>query len=300
MHKPPLKCEYGTHHSKAFILVYETGIRIIVHTANLIFSDCNDKTQGLFFQDFPRKSDPSASSAPGIGADFEETLLNYVNALRLPDGAGSELAAAIREHDFSSARAALVPSIPGRHQGPQKEMYGHMRLREVLSKERFPVRFAGAPVCAQASSVGALSAAWLHQELGKSMCTGLRDDNGEPLLLPLRGLGASSRFATAGNGARCCMQGSPSVPLTCLQQTKPKACTLCGQQKRKYASLCWAGPQAAAYLGTRKRWARSACSLSSAAFMQSTASTPASCHTSRRTAGVIRFLLCFPPCAPCR
>lgn len=60
IHAPPLPIPYGTHHSKAFLLEYEGGMRLIVHTANLIYPDNNNKTQGLWFQDFPPKVCPIA------------------------------------------------------------------------------------------------------------------------------------------------------------------------------------------------------------------------------------------------
>uniref|UniRef100_A0A0A9AMC4 Tyrosyl-DNA phosphodiesterase-related n=1 Tax=Arundo donax TaxID=35708 RepID=A0A0A9AMC4_ARUDO len=55
LHKPPLPISFGTHHSKAMLLVYPQGIRIVVHTANLIHVDWNNKSQGLWMQDFPWK-----------------------------------------------------------------------------------------------------------------------------------------------------------------------------------------------------------------------------------------------------
>ncbi len=44
-HRPPLPIQWGTHHTKAFLLTYPTGLRLIVFTANAIYADCNDKTQ---------------------------------------------------------------------------------------------------------------------------------------------------------------------------------------------------------------------------------------------------------------
>jgi hypothetical protein len=50
-HAPPLPITFGTHHSKAFLLGYRHGgLRLIVHTANLMYPDCNNKTQGLWYQ----------------------------------------------------------------------------------------------------------------------------------------------------------------------------------------------------------------------------------------------------------
>ena len=55
VHAPPLPVQFGTYHSKAFMIEYGTGVRVIVHTANLIYVDCNNKSQGLWYQDFPPK-----------------------------------------------------------------------------------------------------------------------------------------------------------------------------------------------------------------------------------------------------
>ena len=38
------------HHSKFFVLQYTHGMRVIVHTANLIYCDANNKTQAIWFQ----------------------------------------------------------------------------------------------------------------------------------------------------------------------------------------------------------------------------------------------------------
>jgi len=37
------------------VIEYEAGVRVIVHTANLIRIDFDNKTQGMWWQDFPRK-----------------------------------------------------------------------------------------------------------------------------------------------------------------------------------------------------------------------------------------------------
>ena len=41
---------------QAFIIEYAGGLRVIIHTANLIHVDCSNKTQGLWWQDFPHKA----------------------------------------------------------------------------------------------------------------------------------------------------------------------------------------------------------------------------------------------------
>ncbi len=40
----------------------------------------------------------------------------------------------VRNHDLSSARAALVASVPGTHHSNSLNKYGHMRVKQLLSK----------------------------------------------------------------------------------------------------------------------------------------------------------------------
>ncbi|KAM0036624.1 putative phosphodiesterase I [Helianthus debilis subsp. tardiflorus] len=80
LHKPPLPIAWGTHHSKAMFLVYPQGVRIIVHTTNLIYVDWNNKSQGLWMQDFPWKHDGSDK-----GSGFKSDLIDYLSALKWPE-----------------------------------------------------------------------------------------------------------------------------------------------------------------------------------------------------------------------
>lgn len=61
------------------LLVYPRGVRIIVHTANLIYVDWNNKSQGLWMQDFPWKDQNSPSKRCG----FENDLIDYLSALKV-------------------------------------------------------------------------------------------------------------------------------------------------------------------------------------------------------------------------
>ena len=184
VHKPPLPFDYGTHHSKAFVLAYaHGGVRVIVHTANLVFTDCNDKTQGIWYQDFPplaaqaapndNAAAASVDAATAIGAtDFQAQLLRYLDALKVPQTAYAPLRAAICAADFSLARAALVTSVPGRHAGPALNAHGHMRARAVLGAVRFAECFRGAGLALQYSSIGSILEPWLRQEFCASLCAG--------------------------------------------------------------------------------------------------------------------------------
>jgi tyrosyl-DNA phosphodiesterase-1 len=79
LHKPPLPISFGTHHSKAMLLVYPQGIRVVVHTANLIHVDWNNKSQGLWTQDFPWKD----ANDMNTNISFENDLVDYLRALKV-------------------------------------------------------------------------------------------------------------------------------------------------------------------------------------------------------------------------
>ncbi|KAK2374515.1 beta-galactosidase [Trifolium repens] len=81
LHKPPWPISFGTHHSKAMFLVYPRGVRIIVHTAK-IYVDWNNKSQGLWMQDFPWTEQNSLS----MGSGFENDLVEYLSALKYHGG----------------------------------------------------------------------------------------------------------------------------------------------------------------------------------------------------------------------
>lgn len=44
---------YGTHHTKMMLLKFPTGIRVVVLTANFVSTDVEDKSQGVWYQEFP-------------------------------------------------------------------------------------------------------------------------------------------------------------------------------------------------------------------------------------------------------
>ncbi|KAK9915663.1 hypothetical protein WJX75_002388 [Coccomyxa subellipsoidea] len=160
---------YGVHHSKAFLVCFDRGLRVIVHTANLIYQDCNCKTQGLWYQDFPRKDD--ASPTERESRLFESTLSDYIAALKLPAREAQHAQQVIAQHDFSSARAHLIPSVPGYHQGAAKQKYGHSLVRSLLARQRFDPVFRRAPIVAQFSSLGSLTGTWLS-EFRESLAAG--------------------------------------------------------------------------------------------------------------------------------
>jgi tyrosyl-DNA phosphodiesterase-1 len=159
---PPLPMQYGSHHSKFFLLFYERGMRVVVTSANFIEPDVNRKTQSVWWQDFPRRwpqTDAQKEAARGgkhLGArvfglegaeplpaprgddegGWERLLRQYLFAALSPHPPlREEVALLLHEHDFSSARAHLIASIPGTHQGiGAMRRWGLVRVRDALQR----------------------------------------------------------------------------------------------------------------------------------------------------------------------
>ncbi|XP_070179716.1 tyrosyl-DNA phosphodiesterase 1-like isoform X1 [Littorina saxatilis] len=188
-----LEMMYGTHHTKMMLLLYDCGMRVIIHTANLISGDWDQKTQGVWISPvFPRlpegekasssssssSSSPSSKALPGDSpTKFKRDLLAYMAAYNVVPLLPWERH--VREHDFSAARAYIIGSVPGRHTGERKAAWGHLKLRKVL-QEAGPDKkeMSSWPVIGQFSSIGSLGATpdqWLCDEwLGSlSQCQGV-------------------------------------------------------------------------------------------------------------------------------
>lgn len=191
LHKPPLPISFGTHHSKAMLLIYPQGVRVIVHTANLIYVDWNNKSQGLWMQDFPWKDQNSLSK----GSEFENDLVEYLSMLKWPEfsvklpslGNVGVCPSFFRKFDYSEARVRLIASVPGYHSGASLKKWGHMKLRSLLQECTFGEEFKKSPLVYQFSSLGSLDEKWMA-ELASSMSAGLSEDKtplgmGEPLII---------------------------------------------------------------------------------------------------------------------
>lgn len=169
-----LEMPYGTHHTKMMFLLYDTGLRVVIHTANLIERDWHQKTQGIWISPvFPKlKSGPSPTQGDSP-THFKRDLLQYVSAYKayqLKDWQDH-----ISRHDLSSANVFIVGSVPGRHMAEKKHWFGHMKLRKLLN-ENGPAKEQASkwPVVGQFSSIGSLGASkenWLSVEFLQSLAT---------------------------------------------------------------------------------------------------------------------------------
>ncbi|KAL6840568.1 hypothetical protein ACP4OV_029432 [Aristida adscensionis] len=204
LHKPPLPISFGTHHSKAMLLVYSQGIRVVVHTANLIHVDWNNKSQGLWMQDFPWKDAKDMNK----NVPFENELVDYLSALKWPEfrvslpvvGDVNINAAFFRKFDYSSSMVRLIGSVPGYHVGQNIKKWGHMKLRSVLEGCAFEKQFCKSPLIYQFSSLGSLDEKWMS-EFACSLSSGKSDDG-----LPL-GIGKPLIVWPTVEDVRCSIEG---------------------------------------------------------------------------------------------
>jgi len=203
----PIQIEYGMHHTKMFLTGYDeiidgniySMIRVAVHTSNLLRGDNEMKANGAYTQNFPLKQShasnhankrmkrddaesacsfeldlarylesygyskrqkwyPSTASLSGKSVDSSRVSLSF-REFSLPD--------LIRQYDFSTAYAVLIPSIPGRHKHETYHNFGYLKLRKAII-DAFPAfrqkgvnSDAKPPVLCQMSSLGYLNQKYL-------------------------------------------------------------------------------------------------------------------------------------------
>ncbi|XP_064148925.1 tyrosyl-DNA phosphodiesterase 1 isoform X2 [Loxodonta africana] len=168
-----LDIAFGTHHTKMMLLLYEEGLRVVIHTANLIHADWHQKTQGIWLSPlYPRIV--HGTHGPGESpTHFKADLVSYLMAYNAPPLKG--WIDTIQEHDLSETNVYLIGSTPGRFQGDQKDNWGHFRLRKLLREHTSPIPKAEAwPIVGQFSSIGSMGtdeSKWLCSEFKESLLT---------------------------------------------------------------------------------------------------------------------------------
>ncbi|NXL27475.1 TYDP1 phosphodiesterase, partial [Glaucidium brasilianum] len=167
-----LDIAFGTHHTKMMLLLYEEGLRVVIHTSNLIAEDWHQKTQGIWLSPlYPRLPQGTTGSAGESETKFKSDLVSYLMAYNSP--ALKEWIDLIQEHDLSETRVYLLGSTPGRYQGSDKEKWGHLRLRKLLKEHASSIPAQELwPVVGQFSSIGSMGAdgsKWLCSEFQESL-----------------------------------------------------------------------------------------------------------------------------------
>ncbi|KAM5274806.1 tyrosyl-DNA phosphodiesterase 1 [Ctenodactylus gundi] len=168
-----LDIAFGTHHTKMMLLLYEEGLRVVIHTSNLIREDWHQKTQGIWLSPLYPRIDHETHRSGESKTHFKADLISYLMAYNAPPL--KEWVDTIQKHDLSATNVYLIGSTPGRFQGSQKDNWGHFRLRKLLKEHTSSVPEAECwPVVGQFSSIGSLGAdesKWLCSEFKESLLT---------------------------------------------------------------------------------------------------------------------------------
>jgi tyrosyl-DNA phosphodiesterase 1 len=170
--KAYLPDQFGTHHSKMFILfTHDDQAEVIIHTANMLMKDWTNMTQAVWRTGSLTKATKKDGEPGSIGSGtrFKYDLLAYLKEYKK---ATQPLHKQLQEYDFSRVRGALVASVPSkienklRSSTEEQHLWGHTQLREVLSHVRR--KTADRPttqshLVAQVSSIATLPNGWLDK-----------------------------------------------------------------------------------------------------------------------------------------
>ena len=173
---------FGTHHSKMLILFrHDDSAQVIIHTANMIAKDWTNLTNGVWrspqlpLLKSTTTTTTAAEAGIGSGARFKTDLLNYLRAYNTRRDVCRALVDRLAKHDFAAVRAALVASVPGRHDvndEPQATRWGWAGLRHALRSVPCRAGEGGAPeIAVQISSVATLGPtdSWLRRTLFEAL-----------------------------------------------------------------------------------------------------------------------------------
>ncbi|OVA03083.1 Forkhead-associated (FHA) domain [Macleaya cordata] len=113
------------HHPKLLVLQREDRIRVVVTSANLVSKQWNSVTNTVWWQDFPRRSDPDYLSLfthltdgeafEGFKSDFAAQLAGFMASLIADVPSQAHWITELTKYDFGGAVGHLVASVPGMH-----------------------------------------------------------------------------------------------------------------------------------------------------------------------------------------
>jgi hypothetical protein len=171
---------FGTHHSKMMILFrHDSTAQVIIHTANMIPKDWTNMSNGVWQSPLLPKvlSLQNSASFPddyaiGSGERFKVDLINYLRSYDKRKITCKPLADELVQYDFSSVRAALIASVPGKHNARDmsETSWGWAALKRCL--RHVPCKDCDdSSIAVQVSSIATLGAKddWLQNTLFQSL-----------------------------------------------------------------------------------------------------------------------------------
>ncbi|KAF7487988.1 Tyrosyl-DNA phosphodiesterase 1 [Sarcoptes scabiei] len=152
------------------ILHYKIGLRIIILTANLIENDWAFKTQGVWISPILKFNNQANDSI----TNFKSDIIQYLSFYRNPKI--NYWIEKLKKCDCSKINVYLIGSVPGRHKGDDRSLYGHLKLRKILKTSPYGPKKETVDwnVVAQFSSIGSLGPKpdkWLTSQFLCSLST---------------------------------------------------------------------------------------------------------------------------------
>ncbi|PHH75762.1 hypothetical protein CDD80_2080 [Ophiocordyceps camponoti-rufipedis] len=171
LHVAPMPEVFGTHHSKMMVLFRrDDTAQIVIHTANMIAKDWTNMTNAVWRSPLLPKLPAEQASTP---SGFKADLLQYLASYDRRGPVCKPLADQLGAYDFSAIRAALVASVPGRHdaRGRSGPVWGWAALERRLRS--VPCKHGDSEVVVQISSMATLGARddWLQKTLFDSLAS---------------------------------------------------------------------------------------------------------------------------------
>jgi tyrosyl-DNA phosphodiesterase-1 len=252
---------YGTHHSKMMVLIrHDDTAQVIIHTANMIHQDWTNLSQAVWrspLLPLYTVEDETSEAPIGSGARFKKELLNYLEAYKDKFRDHTRpLINQLKKYDFSSVRAALVASVPGKQQvGTNKitskqSLWGWLSLEQVLKKVPATTLASKAQINVQISSVGTSSEKWLEgffDVLGTTTA-GQQPKAKKPLVRVVFPTANEIRRSLDGyqSGNSIHMKLDSVMQKSQLKYMKPLLCTWAGDSKEDQDGVRQAGRRRAA------------------------------------------------------
>ncbi|EXJ54939.1 uncharacterized protein A1O5_12850 [Cladophialophora psammophila CBS 110553] len=116
--------QFGTHHSKMFILfTHDDLAQVVIHTANMLEKDWTNMTQAAWLSPMLPPLEGKHVEKPGkigTGTRFKHDILAYLAAYGSKTKALREQ---LTQFDFRSVRGALIASVPSRMKEPSTTQY---------------------------------------------------------------------------------------------------------------------------------------------------------------------------------
>lgn len=145
--------------------------RVVVSSGNLTTGDWAVWSNGLWFQDFPKKqalktTEKKDTSGFDFNKDFKQTLEHYVEAI-MPSKADykSLLKYDLNDYEYENIDVVLIPSLPGRFRDQEMNKIGLGKINNVL--KQFPCQDPNKAnkkiVTYQTSSIGQIDEKYLSE-----------------------------------------------------------------------------------------------------------------------------------------